>query len=894
MRRPRFLFWLACPVLAFQTYFPPQSGLARPGMHHAHATGRFVTSTGEPVAGVIVQVYAGRMISPPVASTESGADGRFVLSDIHTRYQPELRYFPPEEWLAGRLALTAESGAGEDLGDIRLESDAVLRTSVELVGGPPLDPKTDPLVLVARGGQLGERLVAKKANGYKVFRQIPWDEAQIQVEIFTGGRGERYTAPIHLQRGQRDRLLKLRVLRDTLAHTNSYEAIGKLEIEEGRLPPFRQEKLFHTEGRLLAPDGSAISDALISPVPDWGLPAPHLFFSPDADGRFRLDYRADKCRSIWLLHTERGLPLQRNADSTPIEDCQQPRDWAIENVTRLPIQIAGIDARQARAYWWNDSLGWHAFSSLHPWMNLSGYEDVSVKIEADGYLPLYRQVKLPRVDAKEKTLPTLPPLAVSFTDSGRRELRVTGHGKPLAGALVDVELITDLASNRRRLLKTYRTPANGQLRLTGGSDSLVEVFVYADAYEPARAIWSPGQPLTLALVPRNATLSFAPSTSLAVARVRPVHAPQAVRTVWLQRPGSETLALGADTYDITWYGRDGSVAGYQRVSLISGQKKTLDLSLDQRPQLTILHHDGDWNIQVSTAAPPGAVLNFTSRSVVSGPLGLRDVPAVLKRKTSTETVFLLSSAGPVHVEARRGRSRLSLWRDVSVQPGEALILTLPKDRGSIAGAMRTYEQGPGSAHGYAEPRLQLIARRADEWSVSSYTPGSSSGFVLHDIPPGEYYLNQHLIGEPKTYRDGNFIATYTSPLDAWGGIPVSVKQSETTELRDFIDYPFQPLSVEVRDAQGAPLRHATLRVRDRLSDSWRLIQENPNYLSEAAHAIPYPPAVRIDQGRATLPQIRAGWLELSVELDNAGGYAFVAPLPEKGPLRLQLPARPQR
>jgi hypothetical protein len=93
----------------------------------------------------------------------------------------------------------------------------------------------------------------------------------------------------------------------------------------------------------------------------------------------------------------------------------------------------------------------------------------------------------------------------------------------------------------------------------------------------------------------------------------------------------------------------------------------------------------------------------------------------------------------------------------------------------------------------------------------------------------------------------------------------------------------------VTDAAGHPVEHATLRIRDRMSESWRQVEENPAQLEQAAHPIPYPAAARIVGGKATLPHIREGWLDLSVESDNGATFSFTVPVSPKRELTLTLP-----
>ena len=75
-----------------------------------------------------------------------------------------------------------------------------------------------------------------------------------------------------------------------------------------------------------------------------------------------------------------------------------------------------------------------------------------------------------------------------------------------------------------------------------------------------------------------------------------------------------------------------------------------------------------------------------------------------------------------------------------------------------------------------------------------------------------------------------------------------------------------------------------------MSESWRQVAEGPTTLSNAAHPIPYPPAIRIQEGRAVLPSIRAGMLELLVELDDGTVFPMTVDEDAPNPLTITLPS----
>ena len=90
-------------------------------------------------------------------------------------------------------------------------------------------------------------------------------------------------------------------------------------------------------------------------------------------------------------------------------------------------------------------------------------------------------------------------------------------------------------------------------------------------------------------------------------------------------------------------------------------------------------------------------------------------------------------------------------------------------------------------------------------------------------------------------------------------------------------------------ARGTTSTGWRLRIRDRMSDRWRQVEENPAQLEQAAHPIAYPAAARIVGGRATLPRVRKGWLDLSVESDNGATFSFTVSVSATRELSLRLP-----
>ncbi len=889
---------------AFQVIQPAKSPYERSGLYHATVHGRVVSPSGEPVAGVHIQLRAGRPRSLPLADVVTGADGQFTMPDVNSIYPPYLSWYPPEEWLDGGIAVVGESASDVDAGVIRLKPATTIRVEVELNGGTPLTSgNREPTVILQKNDTFGPRIVAERIGSDQVLRDISFDEGTWEVRLFTGSTTEVYTAPFHEQLGRRDLKFTLRLLRDTLTRTSECDQRGKIEVSESLVPATAVTSEFSVAGKIVGPDGIPIEGAIVS---TFSIPIDQSMMQwvrSSRDGGFALKYRAAKCMmpsvsfgdsDHWNLFFSK--PSLREI---PCEEwLRTPQAIVMPTPSRLSIGVSGVDASKVHAYWWHDSFGWQRFSSLRPWVPAWGLWRAQVKVAADGYLPLTEPLEFPRFDPSEGKPPTELPLEFRFEGTIRRTLFVLSGGKPLAGATVDVESIVNLDSDERRLLGSYRLTSDGRLQLLGGGDQTVEVFVYAGGFEPRRAIWNPGAPLELDLVARNSSLAFAASSFAALGRIRRADSPRAVRTTILS-PETRTVArVAPGTYDITCYNASGGVAGYQRLAVAESSTAAVDCSVDQRPRLTVRLPGKGWTLSVSASAPRGGATQWAAMLLVPGAPGFREVSVTPVRDSTTEPVLALSYAGKWHVEVRAGYSTLSLWRDFDIRPSGSITLTVPQQTGTLKGSMRTYGGGlERSDHGFAGPRLQLIADDPTGWSMTEYLPQRDSQhgeqrhhFTLTGIPAGTYHLYQHLIGEAKTYTYGGETTTYTAPIAAWGGVPVKLEVNSVTQLKDFSDYPFKDLQVRVTDAKGLPVEHATLRIRDRMSESWRQVEENPAQLEQAAHPIPYPAAARIVGGRATLPRIREGWLDLFVESDAGAIFSFTVPVSAKRELSLTLPA----
>jgi len=827
----------------------------------------------------------------PLASVLSGADGRFVFHSVNSVHRTYLSWFPPQEWLNGGVPLTGESAADLDLGEIPLRPASILRVAVELVGGLRLSrEEREPAIMLQHKSRFGPRVGATRVGSEYVIRGVSFDEGNWEVVIYRKKHHyEKYTAPFRGRLGRRDQKFTLRLPRDKAAWDGSSLG-GTMEVSESIAPPLMPKPEFTIAGKVAGPDGTPIEGALVSDFGYYLEEAPLRWVRTGPDGKF-----------ILKTHSDQAMPSISYGDSDYWDAWNsKPRLPTIDMPTpsRLAIRLSGIDTVKARASWWHDSLGWQHFSSWRPWIPAGGLGKALIRVTADGYLPLTSEIDRPYFDLKVKAPPTELPVEFRFDPSVSRTLSVFGAGRPLAGALVDVESVVNLQSGERHYLDTYVLPADGRLQLRGGANQQVEVFVHAEGFEPRRAIWNPDAPLAIHLTARNSRLLFAAASEAVIARVRTAGSPRAVRTFALN-PEQVTPAHAAPgLYDITCHNQSGAVTGYQRVALAAASAASVDCSADRRPRLTVRLPGKAWHVSVSESTPRGAAAQWPTSIIVPNHGSFFEVAATVLRASETEHVLALSHAGRWIVEASEDHGAVRFWREIDIKPGASRTLALPKETGTLKASMRTYGGGlESTGHGFAGPRLQLLADNPTHWSVTDYLPERDSRhgdarhrFTLNGLPPGSYHLYHHLIGKPRSYQSGTDTITVTDPVDAWGGIPIRVNANSSTVLQDLSEHPLGNLKVQVIDAAGRPVEHATLRIRDRMSEMWRREVEEPVVAGGADDPIPHPAATRIVGGRAALPSIREGWLDLSVELDNGPAVSFLVPVSPQRELRLRLPS----
>jgi len=79
-RCPAAILLVATAAFGFQTVEPSKSPYERRGLYHATVRGRILSHTGEAVAGVHVQLNAGRPRALPLVDVVTDAHGRFTMN----------------------------------------------------------------------------------------------------------------------------------------------------------------------------------------------------------------------------------------------------------------------------------------------------------------------------------------------------------------------------------------------------------------------------------------------------------------------------------------------------------------------------------------------------------------------------------------------------------------------------------------------------------------------------------------------------------------------------------------------------------------------------------------------------------------------------------------------
>jgi hypothetical protein len=844
--------------------------------------GRFVDAKGQPVAGVRVTVGENSWRSTAVQEQITGEDGRFTLNDVSVAHRYDLTWFPPQRWKLGRLPLRAGIGEEVQAGDIRLEQSTTVRAAVAFTGGS--QPERDRVTVVLVRDNMQPRIVGERQGSFFVFRDVPFEEARIEVSTYQG-QSESYKAPVRIARGSHDQVFYVRAKRETVKQKNEWEREGELEVHSVFIPMESTEREFRAKGRIVGPDGEPVPGALANLGGGLFSWEPMRSIATGPSGEFEFRYRAASCRNVVAtVHAADSFfgdawsidGIDQKAKSSCEQVWSEPRTFRLTKARRVDFSIDGVAAESPwTASWLHPHAGWIALGGLRAWAPETRYGEAIYKLDAPGRMPLVGAVVH---DGDTVRMPSL------HSAPGTRKLVVTAGGKALSNAKADLELIRSITSSQRIAIATYPVDASGSLRLEGGADQLIEAFVFADGHEPVRAIWTAGEPLRFDLKRRDAMLRFPDLQRGDTAFVT------AIGTQTRRETTATEMAVAAGVFDVLIVGALGETKGHARAAVKAGESTDVRVSAEALPRVIVKHASG-CRPALSQGAQGMMPVGFAAYSFVSNGTAPRVEPwARVDSATPTETVFVAPGPGRYQVNVSECNLTGNWWREVVLRAGAApMVLTIPTARASLKGSMRAFPAGAEIGHhGTAGPRMQLIADDPEAWSVTIGFPDreGATGYLLKSLPVGRYHVMQHLIGEQKS--SGNL--KYTETMNAWGGIEVALEAGKTAELRDFMDYPQGPLAVMIEDENGRPLEGATLRVIDRMSSSWNRVATGGTTLSNASYPIPPPAAARIVSGRAELPLVRRGLLEVDIERDDGFVTPFRVMLREGETLRLRMPA----
>ena len=509
-------------------------------------------------------------------------------------------------------------------------------------------------------------------------------------------------------------------------------------------------------------------------------------------------------------------------------------------------------------------------------------------------------LQLPEVgDAEGNEAPASIDARFQFESSGAYRLQVKGADQALPGAVVDIELINDLRRSDRTFLGSFKTDSSGRLELKGSDANLYRVYAYSEGFEPRVAMWTPGLTLELNLRPYDAELTLEGTLNNGYVRVKPAGQAFPVATLRTYGLEAEPVAVAPGMYDLTVFEEQGALVRSIRAKALSRQSQAVSLQEDHRPSVRVVlplneAADADWSVWATRSTPmvmPAAWAAYTTYD--GGQLSIQEPVAEMESQEAGEVVLRLSTPGTVQIVCAREALPHLLLREVTLAPGEDRTLTIPPLTSSLKGSMKTYHGGKGfSHHGWAGPRLIMLADEEEGWSVIVNLPKreANDSFEISSVLAGDFHVYQHLIGEPAAHAEVvHEGAGSNRPSDAWGGIPVRLLPNQATALKDFDEYARGLLRVFIRDWNGLPLDGATLSVRDRMSEAWRQVKNSASSLANADDPIPYPPAVRVAGGVAELPSIRAGRLELRLVVDDGRAFDMARDIDPEKRLEIRLP-----
>jgi hypothetical protein len=871
--------------------------LERPGTHHGEVRLRVVDEEGAPVEGASVSLHS-RALGwgggvALLAASRSDPEGRARFEDVSADSALECHIVPGPMLRRRSLPVPAVSAGTCDLGEVALEPNLVLTGTVEILEA---DGTTRP----AREGSIalrsGLRWSASWPLSEGTFVLGDFDPApgQLEVTLTVGGKRRTFSREIEIDPARPVRRLAVRA---PIADVSDRPDLLVVELEsEPFEPPTR-----HWRGRVLWPDGSPAAGLPVALYGRWvsarAFAASETAWT-DADGRLEIasnDPLLDRLRielpggECWVVERppEKGDWLEsRTAFVEPSEGFE----IRLEEGSRSTIRIEGVPREDVEMSWFHAGE-WRPCSedaaTFAP--PAPGWSYRSLRASAPGHLS-----RIASGTTRDREI------VFSFGNAEPHELVVRGPDGPFAGASIDVVQDSPRFSRpAQRLLDRRGTDQEGGLDVLGDPEAIYVAYVYAAGHEPQILRLRPGRN-EATLAPAGARVTFRGVPPDATLRVKPAGREALVAF----RKGADEVRLAAGRYDASLQAGDGSMIGGTTFAVRAGERLEVDLSEDRRPRVVIRvpplppvpegrrrffeHLPGDpgvdeWSAGATRRTPPGGPVGALATSS-SGALSAREPWASVEAPSDDVRVLRLSGTGlfQIHLGAKRGSLDHVLFREIEVAAGETLEIEVPPLEATLRGTMKRFRGDLGfSHHGVAGPRLLLLPAPGAEgsagWGVvcdmpPRLEPKAEGRFELSRLPPGPAILFHHLSGSRH-----------------WGGSSVDLRAGETTDVGELAEPAARDLEVTLLDPEGRPVREATLRIRDRMHEAWHAFTEIPTTGVYASDPIPIPPATRIEGAFATLPSVRAGWLEVEVELEAERTFSGVRRVdPEKG-LTLRLP-----
>ena len=876
--------------------------LERPGVAHVEVRGRVVNDAGEPLRDVRLMLKSGNTRSLPLMETRTGADGRFTFRDVRATSGIGVLIDPPPRYAPGGAVIEAVSGTKVDIGDLKVERSRVLRVTVELLGPGRSEIAPADMRVFWKSDSTGV-IPARREGEDFLMEHLPNEPGTLQMEIYK--LNAEFFQPLAFRWSEKT--IRLQLLADTARlQAGRHLRQAELQVLARAEEDFRPPRIPTLTGRVTTPDGEPLGGAVVQ-LDQTFRPSKSFQVVTGADGSFGLPFHAEHCQTPRVafvgVHWKSG---PSGADCDLERFVGEPLEIIVESA--LPLELTAQSETGPLDnvhYSWRDGgifgaaqdAEWRILESSSTWTaRWSVSTTATLRAETEGRIPVVTTLQLPGTNRKQSDPPTPERLEVAFhfESGGSYELTATDGSSPIPDAAVDIERIEDLASGRAAFLGTFRTDASGALNLRGPKEGRYLLYVYADGYEPQRVIWMPGRPATVILRRNDAVIRVTGLPEGGRARVKPAGGYLTLAAGLASGGRPVELRIPAGAYDVVLTGANGRPMSLARRTVAS--RDILELSTtelaDQRPTVRVTFaNPGQWGAGATRSTPAGAAAGWAMMSTLGGQLSLAEPAAEVVERTPTRVVLRMAGTGEFQVICGRRDLESQLSRTVRLEPGDDIEVAVPRLRSAFAGSMKTYDGGVGfSHHGWAGPRLMLRPAAEDGWAATVNLPRRTTGdaFEMRALPEGDYWLFQHLIGEPASYKrpDGQEIP-YTRPVYVYGGIPVKLVADEMTQLADFAEFAGGELRLEILDAGGRPME-GSIRVRDRMAEAWAQVAGGGTTLANADHPIPPGPAARLVRGVATVPRIRKGYLEMTFVTDDGRVYEISRQVDPAEALRIRL------